>query len=106
MAFVNDDIVEIWDLDKLLPIKELNITQNRGYASAVSFSNDGDLLVSVSRKVVQVWDIPALPLVTTSDLITEACSHLIANINESEWEVIFPTEEYRPICPNLGTSNN
>ncbi|MGD8404443.1 MAG: TIR domain-containing protein [Anaerolineales bacterium] len=69
--------------------------------SSVSFSNDGKVLATVSRKVVQFWDIPALPLVPTSELIGVACSHLTANISESEWEVIFPGEDYRLICPDL-----
>lgn len=69
--------------------------------TSVSFSNDGNLLATVSRKVVQVWDVPALPLVPTSELITVACSHLTANISESEWEVIFPEEDYHPTCPDL-----
>jgi len=30
-----------------------------------------------------------------------ACSHLTANISESEWEVIFPEEDYHPTCPDL-----
>jgi len=71
--------------------------------SSVSFSEDGKLLATVSRKVVQFWDIPALPLVPTSELIEVACSHLTANITESEWEVIFPGEDYRLICPDLQT---
>jgi WD40 repeat protein len=74
--------------------------------TSVSFSSDGNLLATVSRKVVQFWDVPALPLVPTSELINEACSHLTANINESEWENIFPEEEYRLICPDLQTVSN
>ncbi len=69
--------------------------------SSVSFSEDGKLLATVSRKVVQFWDIPALPLVPRSELIEVACSHLTANISESEWNVIFPGEDYRIICPDL-----
>ncbi len=37
--------------------------------TSVSFSSDGNLLATVSRKVVQFWDVPALPLVPTSELI-------------------------------------
>ena len=74
--------------------------------TSVSFSSDGKLLATVSRKTVQFWDVPALPLVSTSELITVACSHLTANISESEWEVIFPAEDYRPICPDLQAAGN
>jgi len=69
--------------------------------SSVSFSTDGKLLATASRKVIQFWDIPALPLVPTSELIDVACTHLTANISESEWNVIFPGEDYRLICPDL-----
>ena len=74
--------------------------------ASVSFSNDGNLLATVSRKVVQLWDVPALPLVPTSELISNACSHLTANISESEWKVIFPEEDYHPTCPNLQAAGN
>jgi hypothetical protein len=57
--------------------------------------------VAIAKKVVQFWDVPALPLVSTSELITVACSHLTTNFSESEWENIFPGEDYRPICPGL-----
>ena len=73
--------------------------------TSVSFSNDGSLLATVSRKTVQLWDVPALPLVPTSKLIAEACSHLTANLNEDDWDVIFPGEEYHPICPDLQAAN-
>ena len=70
--------------------------------TSASFSHNGKFLATVSRKIVQFWDVPALPLVPTSELIDVACSHLTANISQSEWQIIFPGEDYRPICPNLG----
>ena len=74
-------------------------------ADAFLFVISPDSLATVSRKVVQFWDVPTLPLVPTSELIEEACLHLTANISQSEWENIFPGEEYRPLCPNLRTPN-
>jgi WD40 repeat protein len=74
--------------------------------TSVSFSKDGNLLATVSRKVVQFWDIPALPLVPTSELINAACSHLTTNIGKSDWEIIFPGEDYRLICPDLQVAGN
>jgi WD40 repeat protein len=88
----------LWDI----PLgEEVSRLPHSEAVSSVSFSTDGKLLATASRKVVQFWDIPALPLVPTSELIDVACSHLTANINESEWNVIFPGEDYRPICPDL-----
>jgi WD40 repeat protein len=74
--------------------------------TSVSFSKDRSLLATVSRKVVQFWDIPALPLVPTSELMNVACSHLTVNMSESEWNIIFPGEDYRLICPDLQVANN
>jgi WD40 repeat protein len=93
----------LWDLSIG---EEVSRLPHSDEVASVSFSNDGNLLVTGSRKVVQVWDVPALPLVPTSQLIAEACSHLTANINQSEWEVIFPGEDYRPICPDLQAKGN
>jgi WD40 repeat protein len=88
----------LWDLSTGEEVSRLPHSEA---VTSVSFSHNGQLLATVSRKVVQFWDVPALPLVSTSELIAVACSHLTANISESEWELIFPEEEYRPICPDL-----
>lgn len=88
----------LWDLASGEEVSRLPHSEA---VTSVSFSNDGKLLATVSRKVVQFWDVPALPLIPTSELITAACSHLTANFSESEWEVIFPGEQYHPICPDL-----
>ena len=88
----------LWDLSLGQEVSRLPHSEA---VTSVSFSTDGNLLATVSRKVVQFWDVHALPLVPTSDLIEAACSHLTANMSESEWENIFPEEEYRSICPNL-----
>ena len=67
-----------------------------------------NVFISYSRKnkVVLFWDVPAHPLVPTSELINVACAHLTDNMSESEWSVIFPGEDYRPICPGLETAGN
>lgn len=87
----------LWDLTIG---EEVSRLPHSDEVASVSFSNDGNILATVSRKVVQFWDVPALPLVPTSELVAEACSHLMANMSESEWENIFE-EEYRPLCPDL-----
>lgn len=88
----------LWDLSSG---EEVSRLPHSDAVTSVSFSNQGQLLATVSRKVVQFWDVPALPLVSTSELIPVACSHLTANISESQWEIIFPGEDYRPLCPDL-----
>ena len=90
----------LWDLSIGQEVTRLPHSQS---VTGVSFSKDGNLLATVSRKVIQFWNVPALPLVPTAELINVACSHLTANMTESEWSVIFPGEDYHPICPNLIT---
>ena len=68
---------------------------------SVSFSPDGNTLVTVARKVTQFWDIPALPIVPVDELIETACSHLITNLSQSEWETIYADDEYQLLCPDL-----
>ena len=69
--------------------------------SSVSFSPDGAELATVSRKTVQIWDVAALPTISTSKLVDAVCAHLIANLSEARWASIYPDEEYRPLCPDL-----
>ena len=88
----------LWDISTA---EEVSRLPHSDAVTSVSFSINGDLLATVSRKVVQIWDVPALPLVPTSELVSVACSHLTANISEGEWETIFPREDYRLICPDL-----
>jgi WD40 repeat protein len=88
----------IWDLKTG---EEVSRLPHNEAVTSVSFSHDGRLLATVSRKVVQFWDVPALPLVPTSELITTACSHLTANISEIQWDLLFPGEAYRILCPDL-----
>jgi len=93
----------LWDLSIGEEVSRLPHSQS---VTSVSFSQDGNLLATVSRKVIQLWDVPALPLVPTGELINVACTHLTANMSDSEWSLIFPEEEYRPICPDLAASGD
>jgi WD40 repeat protein len=93
----------LWDLSIGEEVSRLPHSEA---VTSVSFSNDGNLLATVSRKTVQLWDVPALPLVPTSELITVACSHLTTNLSESEWDIFFRGEKYRPICPDLQATGN
>ena len=68
---------------------------------SVSFSPDGLELATVSRKTVQIWDIPMLPTISTSELVDTVCAHLVYNLSETEWAEVYPDEEYRLLCPNL-----
>ncbi len=69
--------------------------------TGVSFSLDGSQLFTVSRKVIRIWNLSAIPLVPTDQLIPLACSHLVDNFSRDEWTNLFGNEEYRLICPDL-----
>ncbi len=69
--------------------------------TGVSFSLDGSQLFTVSRKVVRVWNISAIPRIPQEQLIPSACSHLVNNLSRDTWTSLFGNEEYRLICPSL-----
>jgi len=68
---------------------------------SVSFSPDGSKLATTSRKVIQIWDVAALPSITTDELINAACSHLTDNLSQDIWNLIYADDEYRLLCPDL-----
>lgn len=69
--------------------------------TSVSFTIDGKQLLTVSRKVVRIWDLSAVAHVPNDQLITYACSHTTSNFSPEEWANYFGNAEYRYTCPNL-----
>jgi len=69
--------------------------------TSVSFSLDGTQFITVSRKVVRVWDISSIPLIPKDQLISIACSRLVSNFSPEDWTNLFGEEEYRLHCANL-----
>ncbi|HEX2996776.1 MAG TPA: WD40 repeat domain-containing protein [Anaerolineales bacterium] len=69
--------------------------------NGVSFSPDGTQLFTVSRKMVRIWNVSAIPLVPKEQLVSSACSHLVKNLSQDEWTNLFGSETYHLICPNL-----
>lgn len=67
--------------------------------TSVSFSPEGSHLITVSRKIVRVWDLAVVQPVTIDKLIPFACQRLTAN--RSRWAGLFNEEPYRLICPDL-----
>jgi WD40 repeat protein len=74
--------------------------------TSVSFSVDGKILATVSRKVVELWDAAAIPLVDSEGLITTSCGRLTSNLSKTTWKLLFLEEEYRMICPDLPVGAN
>jgi WD40 repeat protein len=69
--------------------------------TSVSFTNDGTKLLTVSRKVVRIWDVSSIPVVFDDGLLEFACSHLTANLSRDEWNTYLGQMEYQTICPGL-----
>jgi WD40 repeat protein len=71
--------------------------------TSVSFSLDGSQLLTVSRKVVKIWNASSIRHVPKKELIDFACSQLVSNFSQETWAALFRDEVYRPLCPNLPT---
>jgi len=85
--------------------QELSRIPHSDVVTGVEFSPDGLELVTAARKVVQFWDIPALPVVQKNTLVEAACSRLISNMSQLEWELFHPeTQDYQSLCPELDIS--
>lgn len=69
--------------------------------TGVSFSNDGTYLSTVSRKLVQIWDVAKITRIARNNLVNFACSRITSNLDKTKWEYLFFGEPYRLICPNL-----
>ena len=91
----------LWDLSLG---QEVTRIPHSDIVSSVSFSPDGLELATAARKTVQIWDVPALPVTHTDTIVDAACAHLVNNFSETEWRLFYSSEEYRPLCPDLGTN--
>ena len=69
--------------------------------NSVSFSPAGSHLITVSRKIVYVWDLAAIQPVTIDELIPFTCRRLTAKLSPSRWGGLFTEEPFRLICPDL-----
>jgi WD40 repeat protein len=88
----------LWDISSS---QELARIPHGNPVTSVTFSPDGEKLLTVSRKVVRIWDISIIPKIPRDELIPIACTHITENLSLEDWSVYFIDEEYQPICPNL-----
>jgi len=86
-------------------VQELARIPHSDPVTGVSFSLDGSQLLTVSRKVVRIWNVSAVPLLSKDQLVSSACSHLVNNLSKDHWANLFGNEEYRLICPDLPEEN-
>ena len=81
--------------------EEVSRIPHKGIVYNVSFSSDGTTLATASLKLIQLWNVSSLQKLNTASLIETACSRLIWNFSNSEWNVMFGEEPYKKLCENL-----
>ena len=88
----------LWDLAS--GEERVRLPHNSSVTS-VAFSPISDQLLTVSQKVVQVWDVSQMEIITRENITEMACTKLPKNFSISNWAFFFHEEEYRLMCPNL-----
>jgi WD40 repeat protein len=81
--------------------EEVSRIPHKGIVYNVSFSPDGITLATASLKTVQFWDVSTLQKLSTSNIIETACSHLIWNFSETDWNAMFGDQPYKKLCESL-----
>ena len=89
----------LWNTESMQELAR--ISHGKNPVTSVSFSPDGSQLLTVSRKVVRIWDISAIPLTPKDKLVDFACSHLVTNFSANEWSSYFEDQPYNLTCPSL-----
>jgi len=89
----------LWDTETVQEFARIPHGSNP--VTSVSFTNNGAQLLTVSRKVVRVWDLSTIPQIFDDQLINFACSHLTSNLSQDEWTNYFGTTPYNYTCDNL-----
>jgi len=94
-----DNMVRLWDLQSGQEIARIPHSDK---VNAIAFSADGKQLITVSRKIIQIWTIALVQQIKQEDLISTACSRLTENLSHANWTLFFGDKEpYRTICPGL-----
>jgi WD40 repeat protein len=87
----------IWDAATGARLAQL---PDLGYLRSAAFSPDGRyLLTGYDEHAAALW------LWRSGDLREQACARLTGNLSHHEWELWFPKQPYRQICPNLPAAN-
>jgi WD40 repeat protein len=93
----------IWDLTNDTEVARLPHIDE---ISSVSFSKDGSLLATASKKVVEIWNFASITMIKTKELETNACNRITSNaLTQTEWQTYFFDEPYHSICSSLTSSN-
>ncbi len=74
---------------------------NANTVNAVSFSADGTTLAATAGRVLQFWELTDMHWIKSDQVVEAACSRLVQNFAESEWNAMFEGEPYRKLCADL-----
>ena len=85
----------------LSTFKEYNRIPHSGTVTSVSFSPDGNTLLTSSLKLLQFWDMQKITGIEPKELVETACGRLTENIGEAQWSTLFGSEPFELLCPSL-----
>ena len=89
----------LWDVASAQELARIPHGSNP--VTSVSFSTDSMQLFTVSRKIVRIWDIATIPMITREKIIELACTHQTNNLSTDEWTNFFGDSPYNLTCPAL-----
>lgn len=97
-----DQCIRLWDLQNG---QELARIPHGNRIQGMSFTSQGNVLLSASGTDLILWDLTRIPLLASNDLIASACSRLFRNFTLQEWrDYIGILEPYDATCPALAAS--
>jgi len=109
LAFnVSNTLLAVGTLDdvyiiNLTTLEEYTRIPHTGTVNSVSFSPDGNTLMTSSLKVLQFWEVANMREVSRDNLIKIACKRLIENFSQTQWNALFEAEPFQALCSNLPT---
>lgn len=95
--------VYLFDMNRMEEVARLRHVDK---ITGISFSPDGKRMAVAAQKSAALWDVLAIPFLYRDQLIETACSRLVENLSDSDWQTIFGAAEYQLTCPNLPAGKN
>ncbi len=82
---------------------EIARIRHRDAVTGISYSTDGNTLVTGSLRAIQYWDVQEISQIQGDDLIKAACSRLTQNFDAAQWISFFGDQPYKKLCDGLPT---
>jgi len=94
LTWSDDGTAKIWDVQTGLPLHI--ISPDGSPITDVKWNqNENRLLIATDGGIVKIYHTDM------DELIVVACQSAMRNFNWGEWQLYFPGEPYRQICPEL-----